>query len=439
MTTASSDFSVRIEDLGKCYIVPSKRPVSGMLNRLTSHLREFTAGFGNATEDERFWALRDISCEIKPGDVVGILGKNGSGKSTLLKILTGVTLPTAGRAVLRGRVGSLLEVGTGFHPDLTGRENIFMSGALLGMSRADIVRKLDAIIAFAGIDDFIDLPVKRYSSGMYVRLAYSVASHLDTDVLILDEVLAVGDAEFRAKSLANMEAVAHDGRTILFVSHSASSVANLCNRGLVLSQGRDIFQGSARDAVSYYQRLVSHIDGTQENEGGEVDLRSKPGHESKRNVVLRRLVVSDKEGNPTRTFRTGEALHIKIDYDIDYEPLAYFTVLFMNQNGERVMTLYSNHQGEALSLRGAGTIKCVIPKLRLAGGEFSIMLDYGCVSGSALRSIDCIPNAMSIRVDLADYLRGPGLQTGQGYLAQRSQWSKVEDGGAEPGITRSLR
>lgn len=436
--SASSDFSVRIDGLGKCYVVPSRRPVSGMLNRLTSHLREFTAGLGNATEDERFWALRDISCDLMPGDVIGILGKNGSGKSTLLKILTGVTLPTTGRAVLRGRVGSLLEVGTGFHPDLTGRENVFMSGALLGMSRADIIRKLDAIIAFAGIDDFIDLPVKRYSSGMYVRLAYSVASHLDTDVLILDEVLAVGDAAFRAKSLANMEAVAQDGRTILFVSHSASSVANLCNRGLVLSHGRDIFQGSARDAVSYYQKLVSHIDGRQDNEGGEVDLRSKPGHESKRNVVLTRIVVSGKDGNPTRTFRTGEALHIRIDYDIDYEPLAYFTVLFMNQNGDRVMTLYSNHQGEALSLRGAGSIRCVIPELRLAGGEFSIMLDYGCVLGSALHSIDCIPNAMSIRVDLADYLRGPGLQTGQGYLAQRSQWSKVEDGGAEPEIFRSL-
>lgn len=432
MNVASSDISVRIEGLGKCYVVPPKRPQSGILSRLTSHLREFTVGFDNATEDERFWALRDISCEIKRGDVVGILGKNGSGKSTLLKILTGVTLPTAGRAMLRGKVGSLLEVGTGFHPDLSGRENIFMSGALLGMPRADINRKLDAIVAFAGIDDFIDLPVKRYSSGMYVRLAYSVASHLDTDVLILDEVLAVGDAEFRAKSLANMEAVAHDGRTILFVSHSASSVANLCNRGLVLSQGRDIFQGSARDAVSHYQKLISHIGDRQETDTAEVDLRAKPGHESKRNVVLTRIVTSDKNGNLTRSFRTGEALHIRIEYDVDYEPLAYFTILFLNPNGDRVMTLYSNHQGEALNLRGTGVIECIVPELRLASGEFSIMLDYGCVSGTQLHSIDCIPNAMSIRVDLADYLLGPGLQAGQGYLAQRSEWNKTETGVAPP-------
>jgi lipopolysaccharide transport system ATP-binding protein len=425
MTTTAS---ISIQELGKCYVVPRRRAAAGLSARVADHFRAFTIGLGNATEDERFWALRDITYDVMPGDVVGILGKNGSGKSTMLKILSGVTVPTAGTALLRGRVGSLLEVGTGFHPDLSGRENVFMSGALLGMSRADITRKLDAIIAFAGIDDFIDLPVKRYSSGMYVRLAYAVASHLDTDVLILDEVLAVGDAEFRKKSIANMEEVAQNGRTILFVSHSASSVASLCTRGMVLSGGRNVFQGTAQEAVSRYLQMIQHVEfGDLDADSSPfVDLKDKPGFDGKRPGTLTNVETLRGDGTPTRTFSTGEEMRIRIGYELDYEPGVYFTVFFLDPNGDRILTVYSNHEEGQLNLRGKGMIECVVPELRLGNGDFSIMIDFGRANGDLLHSIDCVPNATTIRINLDGYLKGPGLRPGQGYMAQRTVWRPVE-------------
>jgi len=195
----NDNFSVCVEGLSKRYVVPHRDESIGKMGRIALHLREFFPFMGR-DEVDYFWALRDLSFEVKQGEILGILGRNGSGKSTLLKILSGVTQPTAGRAILRGRVGSLLEVGTGFHPDLTGRENVFMSGVLLGLSRREIAAKFDEIVDFSGIEQFIDVPVKRYSSGMYVRLAYAVASLLRSDILILDEVLAVGDAAFTEKS-----------------------------------------------------------------------------------------------------------------------------------------------------------------------------------------------------------------------------------------------
>lgn len=200
------------------------------------------------------WALRDMDLEVKDGDVVGVIGKNGSGKSTFLKLLSRITAPTEGRARIRGRVASLLEVGTGFHPELTGRENIFLNGAILGMSQRDIRKQFDQIVDFAGIENFIDTPVKRYSSGMYVRLAFAVAAHLDPDILIIDEVLAVGDATFQRKCLSRISGAAKEGRTILFVSHQAAAVENLCKRGVVLDQGRKVFEGTQTEALEFYAK-----------------------------------------------------------------------------------------------------------------------------------------------------------------------------------------
>ena len=219
---------------------------------------------------EDFWALKDVSFEVKQGEVVGIIGRNGAGKSTLLKILSRITEPTTGRVEIDGRVASLLEVGTGFHPELTGRENIFLNGAILGMHRAEIKRKFDEIVAFAEVEKFLDTPVKRYSSGMYVRLAFAVAAHLEPEILIVDEVLAVGDAEFQKKCLGKMQDVASGGRTVLFVSHNMAAVQALCGRGMLLKQGRLIFNGQSGEAVKSYLEAIPST-----NEDGSTRVLSK--------------------------------------------------------------------------------------------------------------------------------------------------------------------
>lgn len=207
---------------------------------------------GDRPSKEEFFALKDVSFQIRDGESVAIIGRNGAGKSTLLKVLSRITEPTIGSARIRGRIASLLEVGSGFHPELTGRENIYLNGSILGMSHSEIQRKFDEIVAFSGVEKFLDTPVKRYSSGMYVRLAFAVAAHLDPDILVVDEVLAVGDAEFQKKCLGKMEGVAKSGRTVIFVSHNMTAVRNFCSRGIVLQEGRLLFDGSVEDAIDLY-------------------------------------------------------------------------------------------------------------------------------------------------------------------------------------------
>jgi lipopolysaccharide transport system ATP-binding protein len=235
---------------------------------------------GQPSEDGYIWALKDVSFSVKHGEVLGIIGRNGAGKSTLLKILSRITKPTEGRAVVNGRVGSLLEVGTGFHPELTGRENVYLNGAILGMKRAELERTFDEIVAFAEVEKFIDTPVKHYSSGMYVRLAFAVAAHLEPEILLVDEVLAVGDAEFQRKCLGRMSEVTKEGRTVLFVSHNMASVARLCTSGLWLADGHCAYWGSSPDAINRY--LAS---GTSAGLA-HVDLRKAPGWDSQRRVIL---------------------------------------------------------------------------------------------------------------------------------------------------------
>jgi lipopolysaccharide transport system ATP-binding protein len=226
-------------------------------------------------EIEEFWALRDVDFEIRRGDVVGVIGRNGAGKSTLLKILSRITEPTKGRVTIEGRVASLLEVGTGFHPELSGRENIFLNGAILGMTRKEINTKFDEIVDFAGVEKFIDTPVKRYSSGMYVRLAFSVAAHLEPEILIIDEVLAVGDTEFQKKCLGKMKDVAGDGRTVIFVSHNLAAVKNLCSKGIFLASGGVRFQGDVNDVLRHYSDQVNTTGINEHHRSGTGAIRIK--------------------------------------------------------------------------------------------------------------------------------------------------------------------
>jgi lipopolysaccharide transport system ATP-binding protein len=262
----SESTAIRVEGLGKQYVIGQRLPDGHLRDRIASEvaatarrLRDAFLPAAGASVPPTIWALRDVSFDVCAGDVVGVIGGNGAGKSTLLKILSRITPPTEGRAEVHGRIGSLLEVGTGFHPDLTGRENTFMNGAILGMSRAEIQRKFEAIVEFAEVGTFIDTPVKHYSSGMYVRLAFAVAAHLEPEILVVDEVLAVGDARFQRKCLGKMDEVARGGRTVLFVSHNMAAVQRLCTRAVLLDRGRLVFQGDPRATVARYLGGESRI------------------------------------------------------------------------------------------------------------------------------------------------------------------------------------
>ena len=256
-----SDVVIRVDHLGKQYRIGQRKPYHSLRESLLNAVKApFHRMVGSrkvlANIEEEFWALKDVSFEIKQGDVVGIIGRNGAGKSTLLKILSQITEPTKGEVLVDGRVGSLLEVGTGFHPELTGRENIYLNGAILGMSRWEIRKKMDGIVSFAELEQFLDTPVKHYSSGMYVRLGFAVAAHLEPDILIVDEVLAVGDMQFQQKCLGRMSDVARNGRTVLFVSHNLGSVSVLCSRAILLNKGRIIKDGTTEATLGEYLKAV---------------------------------------------------------------------------------------------------------------------------------------------------------------------------------------
>ena len=265
-----SDTVIRVENLGKKYIIGHQQQerYTALRDVITNRAKALLNPFQKSkskiqNSQEEFWALKDVSFEIKQGDRVGIIGRNGAGKSTLLKILSRITEPTTGRVRIQGRVASLLEVGTGFHPELTGRENIYLNGAILGMSKAEIKKKFDEIVAFAEIEKFLDTPVKRYSSGMYVRLAFAVAAHLEPEILVVDEVLAVGDAQFQKKCLGKMEDVGKEGKTVLFVSHNMNALSALCKSAILIEKGKIKYQGDVFNAIEKY--LVSYsVDDSEE-------------------------------------------------------------------------------------------------------------------------------------------------------------------------------
>lgn len=354
----------------------------------------------HGSDEETLWALNDISFEVKEGEVLGIIGRNGAGKSTLLKILSRITRPTSGRAELYGRVGSLLEVGTGFHPELTGRENIYLNGAVLGMRKAEIDRQFDGIIDFAGIEPFLDTPVKRYSSGMYVRLAFSVAAHLDTEILLVDEVLAVGDAEFQLKCLGKMQDVRQAGRTILFVSHNMTSLASICTKGMVLSSGEIAFSGSIKDAVDHYIRSLRFGK-------GRVEYNNFSGG----NLWIKSIGLLDSAGSISEVFSVSAPLRIVLDYEI-LKPLKRVQILCHIWTLKRAHVLATadiDCTPRLLHTRPAGRYRAevVIPANLLAPGQYYIQIACG------------VPN-----LELLDVRDGPVFEvTGAGSYAER--WSRA--------------
>lgn len=313
------DIVIKAENLGKSYIIGHQAEIGGGYLALREVVVQNANNLWKKTRDiiqgkpiiqgetlEEFWALKDISFEIKRGDSVGIIGRNGAGKSTLLKILSRITEPSAGRVTIKGRVASLLEVGTGFHPELTGRENIYLNGSILGMSRAEIKRKFDEIVTFSGVEKFLDTPVKRYSSGMYVRLAFAVAAHLEPEILVIDEVLAVGDAEFQKKCLGKMGEVASEGRTVLFVSHNMGAILNLCQNTILLNQGNLIKAGNTEEVVSHY--LTSN--NTQDADTVWDEPETAPGNNIFRLHAVR--IYSDGD------YKTDVAIDKDIQIEVEY-------------------------------------------------------------------------------------------------------------------------
>jgi lipopolysaccharide transport system ATP-binding protein len=317
-----------------------------------------------------FWALKHVDFEINKGDVVAIIGPNGAGKSTLLKILSRITKPTTGCVKVRGRVGCLLEVGTGFHPELTGRENIFLNGAILGMRRHEIARKFDRIVDFAEIGPFLDTPVKRYSSGMYVRLAFAVAAHLEPEILIVDEVLAVGDVAFQRKCLGQMQEVGRSGCTVLFVSHNMPAVESLCSRALLLDRGRVAAQGGVHEMVQEYHRRVLAAYGKEEVNLATFDTPSRI------HKVFRSVTLLDDAGAATNFVPIGGRFRLRLNLDAPRSiDCPEFLIGIEDNSGTRLLTLESPHSNPVLErLTGQGVLECTVDKFPLAPGDYWLHL-----------------------------------------------------------------
>lgn len=328
---------------------------------------------GNSVEN--FWALKNVSFEVKQGDVVGIIGRNGAGKSTLLKILSRITEPTEGRIYIKGRVASLLEVGTGFHPELTGRENIYLNGSILGMTRTEVRAKFDEIVAFAEIEKFLDTPVKRYSSGMYVRLAFAVAAHLEPEILIIDEVLAVGDTEFQKKCLGKMQDVSHSGRTVLFVSHNMGAVASLTRTAALLQAGSCVFFGETQAAVGKYLSSI-------QSQESRYEAVPNPGIPS-----MTRIEVFCSQ--PGSVHESGAPMRIEFDF-YHPEPIPKACLSFQIVNQAQVPVLHFrafDHPVEVCKASGTTTLVCQIPRLNLNVGQYSLTAYFSDPPGGQMYQI----------------------------------------------------
>ena len=397
-----SAIAIRAEGLGKAYRLvrggranPSytyKRFSEEFLNLLAAPLRRLGGSNGGESEAS-FWALRDVTFEIERGEVVGLIGRNGAGKSTLLKVLSRITAPTEGVAEIHGRVGSLLEVGTGFHPELSGRQNIFLSGAIMGMTRTEIQRKFDEIVSFAEVERFIDMPAKRYSSGMYVRLAFAVAAHLEPEILLVDEVLAVGDAAFQRKSLGKMGSVAREGRTVIFVSHNMGAITGLTQTAICLDRGHIVDQGETARVVEGYLSRVTEEASNQ----GYADLTHGPRiGGSRESAILKSVRLLNSYNNQTNTFFEREPITIEIGFRV-LEPIANAEFAFNIRTVDNGTSLFMSPSGERHEELVAGeyTIRATYTPNFLRQGAYSLAL-YMFVVG---QKMDVVSPAIQFTIE----------------------------------------
>lgn len=390
-----SEIAINIENLGKCYRIDKrKNGADGLRHILEGVVRSPRAWLRSRRDARRrrvdFWALRNVSMSVKRGEVVGIIGRNGAGKSTLLKLLSRITVPTEGRFRIHGRTASLLEVGTGFHQELTGRENIFLNGAILGMTRAEIAEKFDEIVEFSEIEDFLDTPVKRYSSGMYIRLAFAVAAHLEPEILIVDEVLAVGDAAFQKKCLGRMENLARSGRTVLFVSHNMDAVRSLCDRAILLEEGKIEADGNVDSVVEeYFQRFAA-------------------GHGQRRRgaegLAIERVVLKDGCGHETREFCPGEDLTVEIKFDAqDCLEEPYFIVVVKGHKGNCFTANMQLDGNRPDVVHGKGIISCTFKSIPLLPQRYTVQLKIKAGNGTDIIMDYEDVGSFVVKADLEDY------------------------------------
>jgi lipopolysaccharide transport system ATP-binding protein len=373
----SEDVIIRVEGLGKKYSLRHLRDqryialrdvlvekATGLFRRNGGKRPQDDRTTGQPTSREEFWALKDVSFEVKEGEVIGIIGRNGAGKSTLLKILSRITEPTEGRVRIKGRVASLLEVGTGFHPELTGRENIFLNGAILGMTRAEINKKFDEIVAFAEVEKFLDTPVKRYSSGMYVRLAFAVAAHLEPEILVVDEVLAVGDADFQKKCLQKMDSVSkREGRTVFFVSHNMAAITSLTSNAIVLAGGRLAFRGKTEAAVTFYTNSV------RPNAVLPVNRRGRGVH-----TTIRQVCLIGENSQPTQHYVPGTDLVFEVIFETDGSSSISLEFFLLSASRTKIAmaSLYQFHGRTLPNSPGCYSCSVILQPMWLSSGSYSV-------------------------------------------------------------------
>ena len=412
----SRDIVIRAEGLGKRYRLVNRTAGTTVSDAARSALAAIRESHIRVDKSERdwFWALKNVSFEVSSGDVLGVVGPNGAGKSTLLKVLSRITEPTQGRAEIRGRIGSLLEVGTGFHPELSGRENVFLNGAILGMRRAEIEQKLEEIVEFAGISRFLDMPAKRYSSGMYVRLAFAVAAHLDPEILLVDEVLSVGDQEFQQRCLGRMEEVAHSGRTVLFVSHNLAAVSALCTSGILLRQGIAIEQGTVDRVLERYVASV--------HESARLSLRERSDRHGGGALRFTGLEVVGQRG----AVIAGDKVEVRLEYEAGTElknvmvGIGVYGLL-----GEPLFLCSTQLTGERVrQAPHGGAFVCTIPRLPLMPGRYAVNI-YAEVNGVLA---DWLRDAATFDVVASDFFGSGQLPPGtHGQFLVEHSWSLRED------------
>ncbi len=412
---------ITVEGLGKAYRLGQKlEQWSSFYDVLTGFVRspfkKLRQKSNAAASDEAFWAIRDINFEVAPGEVIGLIGRNGAGKSTLLKVLSRIVEPSEGRAHIRGRVASLLEVGTGFHPELSGRENIYLNGAILGMKRTEITRKFDAIVDFAEVEKFLDTPVKRYSSGMYVRLAFAVAAHLEPEILIVDEVLAVGDASFQKKCMGKMGDVVKDGRTILFVSHNMDAVLQLCSHVVLLKNGRNTERLSPDEGVKQYLAMS--------NEGTSLPLAEKPRTQFRPHMpIFTGLSIVGASGHRNVCESNGKVnFDIELSHTLELPGDLTCGVAISNERSQRIAFFHSHYQS-GMSFRGTDgrvRLSCNVPSLPLVPGRYFVEL----VLSDGYQVIEKVERAEAIDVVFADVFgTGKIPKSSQGYLVLPCEWT----------------